>query len=69
MLNSERVLAVFSLKTAIFTPVCDLVKTGVFEQILKCGQELFSSCHFLLKVFKHYLALFWFACKGSIKVT
>ena len=41
MLNSEPVMAVLSLKISHFTPVCDLVKTGVFEQILKWGQELF----------------------------
>ena len=49
MLNSERLMAVLSLKISHFIPVCVLVKIGVFEQILKCGQELFSRCHFLHK--------------------
>ena len=46
MLNSERIMAVLSLKISHFIPVCDLVKIGAFEQILKWGQELFPSCHF-----------------------
>ena len=49
MLNSELVMAVLSLKISHFTPVRDLVKTGVFQQILKWGQELFSSCYLLHK--------------------
>ena len=49
MLNSERIMAVLSLKVNHFIPVCDLVKIGVIEQILKWGQELSSSCHFLHK--------------------
>ena len=52
MLNSERVMA-----------VCDLVKIGVFEQILKWGQEIFLSCHFFHEegvLVKHILSL-----KGS----
>ena len=49
MLNSERIMAVFSLKVNHFIPVCDLVKIGAIEQILKWGQELSSSCPFLHK--------------------
>ena len=49
MLNSEQIMAVSSLKVNHFTPVCDLVKIGATEQILKWGQELSSSCHFLHK--------------------
>ena len=49
MFSSEQVMVVLSLKISHFIPVCDLVKIGVFEQILKWGQELFSSCHFLHK--------------------
>ena len=37
MLNSERIMAVLSLKVNHFIPVCDLVKIGAIEQTLKWG--------------------------------
>ena len=49
MLNPEQIMAVLNLKINQFIPVCDLVKIGVIKQILKWGQELSSSCHFLHK--------------------
>ena len=49
MLNPEQIMAVLNLKVNQFIPVCDLVKIGVIKQILKWGQELSSSCHFLHK--------------------
>ena len=49
MLSPEQIMADLNLKVNQFIPVCDLVKIGVIEQILKWGQELSSSCHFFIK--------------------
>ena len=42
MLNSERIMAVLSLKVNHFIPVCDLVKIGVIENFEMGTRALFK---------------------------